>query len=239
MKQHVIKICQTAYCELKCISPICRYLTEDASKQLVNARVLFRSDYCNSPSIGTPNLYLTDAESPEYCCMPYYQSTTPSKLHIFLQQITWLPISERMKYKTACVCYNTITGFAPTYPSELLYLYSSSRYLCSSSDTHMLKLQRFSCKTMAFTPFLHFSPRIWNNPIHRHSATLSSLKGKLKVFLFSKYLRWATLSFTHIGLCNAHARACVRSCVRVCVYVYILAIRHSYISTLVDVYIMC
>ena len=30
MKQHVIKICQTAYYELKRISSICRYLTEDA-----------------------------------------------------------------------------------------------------------------------------------------------------------------------------------------------------------------
>ena len=94
-----------------------------------------------------------------------------------------------MQYKTARMCYNAITGSAPTYLSELLQLYSSSRYLCSSSDTHMLKLQRFSCKTMAFTPFLHFGPRIWNNLPQetRHSATPSFLKGKLKVFLFSKY----------------------------------------------------
>ena len=31
MKQHVIKICQTAYYELKRISSIRRYLTEDAA----------------------------------------------------------------------------------------------------------------------------------------------------------------------------------------------------------------
>ena len=37
MKQHVIKTCQTAYYELKRISSIRRYLTEDAAKQPVTS----------------------------------------------------------------------------------------------------------------------------------------------------------------------------------------------------------
>ena len=55
MKQHVIKICQTAYYELKRISSIRRYLTEDAEKQLVTSCVLSGLDYCNSLLMGTPN----------------------------------------------------------------------------------------------------------------------------------------------------------------------------------------
>ena len=55
MKQHVIKICQTAYYELKRISSIRRYLIEDAAKQLVTSCVLSRLDYCNSLLMGTPN----------------------------------------------------------------------------------------------------------------------------------------------------------------------------------------
>ena len=55
MKQHIIKTCQTAYYELKCISSIRRYLTEDAAKQLVTSCVLSRLDYCNSLLMGTPN----------------------------------------------------------------------------------------------------------------------------------------------------------------------------------------
>ena len=35
MKQHVIKVCQAAYYELKRISSICSYLTEDATKSLL------------------------------------------------------------------------------------------------------------------------------------------------------------------------------------------------------------
>ena len=46
MKKHVIKICQTAYFELKRISSIRRFLTEDATKTLVTSYILSRLDYC-------------------------------------------------------------------------------------------------------------------------------------------------------------------------------------------------
>ena len=44
MKKHVIKICQTAYFELKRISSIRRFLTEDATKTLVTSYILSRLD---------------------------------------------------------------------------------------------------------------------------------------------------------------------------------------------------
>ena len=54
MKKHV-KICQIAYFELKCISLIHRFLTEDAAKTLVTSYILSQLDYCNCLLIGTPN----------------------------------------------------------------------------------------------------------------------------------------------------------------------------------------
>ena len=81
-KQHVIQTCQTACFELKRISSIRRYLTEDAAKQMVTSCVLSRLNYCNSLLMGTPNSIIqTDAESPKYWCTPHSQSTTLSKLH--------------------------------------------------------------------------------------------------------------------------------------------------------------
>ena len=76
-----------------------------------------------------------------------------------------------------------------SYLSELLHLYSPSRSLRSSSDTPMLKIQRFNRKTHGFRTFSHFGPHIWNNLPQdiRHSATLSSFKSQLKTFLFSEY----------------------------------------------------
>ena len=54
-KKHIIKICQTAYFELKRISSIRRFLTEDATKTLVTFYILSRLDYCNCLLMGTPN----------------------------------------------------------------------------------------------------------------------------------------------------------------------------------------
>ena len=53
-----IKICQTAYFELKRISSIRRFLTEDATKALVTSYILSRLDYCNCLLMGTPNSVL-------------------------------------------------------------------------------------------------------------------------------------------------------------------------------------
>ena len=55
MKKHVLKICHTAYFELKRISSISRFLTEDATKTLVTSYILSRLDYCYCLLMGTPN----------------------------------------------------------------------------------------------------------------------------------------------------------------------------------------
>ena len=67
--------------------------------------------------------------------------------------------------------------------------YSPSSSLRSSSDTRILKLQRFNRKTHGFRTFSHFGPHILNNHPQdiRHSATLSSVKTRLKTFFFSEY----------------------------------------------------
>ena len=151
-----------------------------------------RLDYCNSLLMGTPNSVIQPMQKVQNTAArlilraPCHQNCTP-----LLQQRHWLPNFKRIKYKTACRCYNTITGSAPSYLSELLHLYSPSRSLRSSSDTRMLKLQRFNRKTHGFRTFSHFGPHIWNNLPQdiRQSATLSSFKSKLKIFLFSEYFR--------------------------------------------------
>ena len=140
--------------------------------------------------MGTPNSVIQPMQKVQNIAArlifraPRQQNCTP-----LLQQLHWLPICEQIKYKTARMCYNAITGSAPSYLSELLHLYSPSRSLRSSSNTGMLKIQHFSRKTHGFRTFSHFGPHIWNNLPQdiRHSATLSSFKIPLKTFLFSEY----------------------------------------------------
>ena len=161
-----------------------------SKKPLVTSCVLSRLDYCNSLLVGTSNSVIQPMQKVQNAAAhfilraPRHQHCTP-----LLQQLHWLPISERIKYKTACMCYNSITGSAPSYLSELLQLYSPSRSPRSSSDARILKLRLFNRKTRGFRSFSYFGPHIWNNlPQHvRHSNSLPSFKNKLETFLFSEH----------------------------------------------------
>ena len=174
----------------KRISSIRSYLTEYVTKKLVTSCVLSRLDYCNSLLMGTTNSFIQPMQKVQNVAArlilraPRHQhcTTLPQQLH-------WRPISQRIKYKTACMCYNSITSSAPSYLSELLQLYSPSRSLRSSSDTQILKLRRFDRETHGFRSFFYFGPHIWNNlpQVVRHSNSHPSFKNKLKTFLFSEH----------------------------------------------------
>ena len=107
---------QTAYFEFKRISSIRRFLTEDAAKTLVTCYILSRLDYCNCLLMGTPNsiiqplhIFQNFAARIVLLAPRHHHSTPP------LEKLHWLPISERIKYKVACMCFNAINGSGPAY----------------------------------------------------------------------------------------------------------------------------
>ena len=106
-----------------------------------------------------------------------------------LEKLHQLPISERIKYKVVCMCFNAINGSGLAYLSELLHVYTPSRTLRSSSDTRMLNNLHYKRKTHGFRAFSCFGPHILNSFSQdvRHCSVLSSFKAKLKTFLFSQY----------------------------------------------------
>ena len=74
-------------------------------------------------------------------------------------------ISERIKYKVACVCFSAVGGSGLAYLSELLHVYTPSRTLCSFSD--MLQIQQYRRKTHGFRTFSCFGPQFG---IHSHKT---------------------------------------------------------------------
>ena len=106
MKKHIIKICQTAYFELKRISSIRRFLTEDATKTLVTSYILSRLDYCNCLLMGTPNSVIQPLQKIQnfaarlVLLAPRHHHATP-----LLEKLHWLPISEHIK---SLVCVSVL-----------------------------------------------------------------------------------------------------------------------------------
>ena len=139
------------------------------------------------------------------------------------------------------MCYNAITGSAPSYLSELLHLYSPSHSLRSSSDTCTLKIQRFNRKTpMAFALSHTLAPT---------SGTISpKTSGALLLSLPSKSTQDISLlrifQLNHIVLHSHQSVQCVCVCVRACI-ICITILEHLSIYTFknktfsISMYIMC
>ena len=165
--KHLIKICQTAYYEFKRISSIRRFLTEDATKTLFTSYILSRLNYCNYLLMGTPNSVIQPLQKMQnfaarlVLLASRHHHSTP-----LLEKLHWLPISKRIKYKVACMCFNAINGSGPAYLSELLHAYTPSRTLRSSRDTYPLaenpaiqtQNSWLSHLFSLWTPHLEFTP---------------------------------------------------------------------------------
>ena len=150
MNQHIIRVCQTAYCELNASVP--HSSCNQNASYFVNR--LEWLDYSNFPLMDAPNSLIQLMQKvPGLPCVSYSQSTNPTAtslasdlwtdqiqncLHV-LQLSHWLRLPLSLSTTAAC------------------------RSLRSLSDTHMLKLRRFNRKTHGFRSFSYFDPHILNN----------------------------------------------------------------------------
>ena len=144
----------------------------------------------NTKLMGTPNSVIQPLQKIQnfaarlVLLAPHHHHST-----LLLEKLHWFPVSERIKYKVACMYFSAINGSGLAYISELLHVYTLSCTLSSSSDTCMLEIQQYTRKTHGFHTFSCFGLHIWNSLPQdlRHCSTLSSFKAKLKTCLFSQY----------------------------------------------------
>jgi len=190
MKQHIIRVCQAGYAELKRISSICQFLTEEATKTLVTSCILSRLDYSNSLLSGVPDSTIKPLQTLQNSAARLiYKARRAQHCTPLLFSLHWLPVAQRIKYKVCCLCFKVVTNSAPLYLSQLLQVYSPSRTLRSSPDTRRFKVIRYKRKQHGFRSFAHFGPYIWNDlPLSvRNSQSLSSFKTNLKTHLFKEH----------------------------------------------------
>eukprot|EP00745_Piridium_sociabile_P012062 TRINITY_DN18726_c0_g1_i1.p1 TRINITY_DN18726_c0_g1~~TRINITY_DN18726_c0_g1_i1.p1 ORF type:complete len:1158 (-),score=142.61 TRINITY_DN18726_c0_g1_i1:196-3669(-) len=189
MNQQVIKTCQAAYIELRRISSIRQYLTTEATKTLVSACILSRLDYCNSLLAGYPQKLLRPLQQVQNSAAKLiFKARKSQHCTPLLRELHWLPIEQRIKYKTSCLCFHIISGTAPQYLSDLVNIYVPSRSLRSSSDDRIFRVPKFNREKHGGRAFSSSAIQTWNSlPFSvRHSPSLSSFKTNLKTHLFKQ-----------------------------------------------------
>ena len=144
--------------------------------------------------MGTPNSVVHPLQKIQnFAASLFSRHLATNTQNLSWKNCTGFQFQDVLNFKKSCLyafqCCS-INGSGPAYLSELLHVYTLSCTLHSSSDTRMLKIHQYKCKTHGFRTFSCFGPHIWNSFPQdlRHCSTLStSFKVKLKTFLFSQY----------------------------------------------------
>ena len=214
MKQHVIKVHQITYCDLKSNSSICTYFSEDTTKKLGTSCVLSKARLLQFSSHRHTWLwYWTSAENLVFHYMSYSQSTAPLTL-LTLPTATSLAPDFCGSKTTACMCHSSIIGSAVLYLCELMQLYSHSCCLCFSWETCMLKLWRFNLKILGHCCFSYSGPHIWTSHPSWHQTLYYT--PFLQKQTQSISLLWAFEPSNTVLRPNSPYNVCVCVCMCVC-----------------------
>ena len=178
--------------QLRCAT---RSLDQDAVNTLVHAFVTTRVDYCCSLLIGSPKV-ITDrlqrvlnAAARVVTGTRKYDRGLTSLLH---EQLHWLDMTDRIRYRLAVTVYNCLHGRAPTYLAQFCKPVASldRGYSLRSTNRNLLIIPRYKLTTYGPRAFAVAGPTIWNSlPDSLRNFNLSPLifKRDLKTFLFSAY----------------------------------------------------
>ena len=142
------KLCQPAYLEIRPIGSVRQYLSFEDTNILVSLLVLFRLDYCTALLASSPEVLLDKIQRViSYSARLIFKVLKATHITPFLYDLHWLPISSRIQYKIALICFHIVSGTAPPDLSELLHLYSPSRSLRSAADTRIFRVPRMGRMT--------------------------------------------------------------------------------------------
>ena len=112
-----------------------------------------------------------------------FDSVTP-----IMMELHWLPVKERIVYKTACLVYKSINGSAPVYLRDLIEVYRPARHLRSASDSSKLIEPVCEYKRFGERAFSCFAPHVWNELPYdvRNAPSIDTFKSRLKTYLFTR-----------------------------------------------------
>ena len=133
MTSHVNNICRHASLALRNIGRVRKYVTQSSIEHLVHASITSMLDYCNSLLYGLPS---TEVQKLQRIQNTAARLVVKAKRTVHtspvLQQLHWLPVSERISFKILLLTYKTVNGYASSYIEDLVNHYVPSRSFCST-----------------------------------------------------------------------------------------------------------
>lgn len=186
MSAHVNAIVKSASFEIFKLGKIRKNLDKKTTERLVHAFITSRLDNGNSMLYGLPEKLLDNLQLIQNTAA---RLITRAKKHEhitpILEDLHWLPVRSRIIYKILLITYKAQHDAAPSYITNLVSHYTSTRSLRSDAQNYLHE-PRYLQESYGARAFCNASPRLWNKlPASlRSSPSLSHFKSGLKTHLF-------------------------------------------------------
>lgn len=194
MSRQVAAVCRSCFFQIRQLKSVKSSLTREALHSLIQSFVHCRLDYCNSALAGVSKVYLQKLQSVQNTAARMVSGVRRCE-HItpVLEDLHWLPISQRVVFKTALLVWKCVRGVAPVYLRDLCIpaAFVEGRQRLRSAATGALLVPRAQTAT-GQRSFAVNGPTVWNSlPPALRSPDLSqnTFKRALKTHLFSSVQR--------------------------------------------------
>ena len=157
----ISKVVSSASSHIHNIWRIRKYLTQQATEQIVHSFVTCRLDMCNSLYTGLPKNQISRLQRIQNMAARLVTIRKRSdSISPILKSLHWLPVSKRIVYKILVITYKTLHYSSPRYLHQILKCHVPVRNLRSASQ-----LQLFVPKTNTSwgdRAYANVAPKLWN-----------------------------------------------------------------------------
>lgn len=183
---HIKSVTSSAFYHLKNIARVRSIVSKLDLERLIHAFVSSRLDYCNGLLTGLSKKavkqlqYIQNAAARILTRTRKYDHISP-----VLRSLHWLPVAQRIDFKTALLVYKSLNGLAPKYILDMLVPYEPSRTL-RTSGMGLLQVPKVRTKH-GEAAFQFYAAKTWNRLPGdvRQAPTLTMFKSRLKTVLFA------------------------------------------------------
>ena len=185
--KQVNAVVKASFFQLRTIAKIKSFLSPKDLEKVIHAFISSRLDYCNSLYTGISHSSLSRLQLVQNAAARLLTGTR-KRDHIspILASLHWLPVRFRVDFKVLLFVFKALSGQAPSYITDLLTSYSTTRPL-RSSNLGLLAVPQSKLKSRGDRAFAVAAPRLWNSiPLSIRSApSIDSFKSRLKTYFYS------------------------------------------------------
>ena len=189
LDEHVTAVVRSCKSTLVNLWRIAGKLSQKLRTILVCSLVHSKIDYCNSLMSGMTKRNVAELQKVQNAAARFIFGQRRWKGTTTLRKaLHFLPVNERINFKTCVLVYKCLNGLAPEYLSSLLEKRKKKPMrLRADYDDLLLETTHPKYKTTE-RAFSVSGPKLWNNLPRelRRSETLRGFKANLKTLLFTK-----------------------------------------------------